>query len=71
MKLSPTEIFKGQKIFFIGGTVWSADTLVCMSPKDEGKVSRLATRVIAKYSTDEAFFAGGTGDADKSVRTPF
>ena len=28
MKLSPTEIFRGKKIFFIGGTGWSGDTLV-------------------------------------------
>ncbi len=31
MKLSPTEALKGKKIFFIGGTDWSADTLVRMS----------------------------------------
>jgi hypothetical protein len=48
MKLSPTEIFKGKKIFFIGGTGfvgkvtlsmmlqnWSGDTLVPLSPQGE------------------------------------
>jgi len=37
MKLSPTETFKGKKIFFIGGTGWSADTSVRMSPKGENQ----------------------------------
>ena len=49
----------------------SADTPVRMSPKDEEKRQSSSSSVITHESTDEAFFAGGTGDADKSVRTPF
>jgi len=60
MKLSPTEIFKGKKIFFIGGTGRSADTLV---------------RTDAASAFGECaginILAGGTGDADRSVRAPF
>ena len=48
----------------------SADTPVRMSPKDEEKRQSSSSSVITHESTDEAFFAGGTGDADKSVRAP-
>ena len=42
----------------------SADTLVRMSPKDEKSACEWST------SIDRDDFAGGTGDADKSVRAP-
>ena len=49
---------------------WSADTPVRMSPKDERKPQPLSDSVITQDASDEPFFTGGTGDADKSVRAP-
>jgi len=48
----------------------SADTPVRMSAKHEKKRQSSGSSAITHDLTDEAFFAGGTGDADKSVRAP-
>ena len=50
---------------------WSADTPVRMSAEHEEKRHSSGRSAITQDSTDELFFAGGTGDADKSVRAPF
>jgi hypothetical protein len=77
MKLSPTEIFKGKKIFFIGGTGFvgkvtlsmplhgrNADTLVrteCEARKDGQRFIEMRA----------GYAAGRRGVADRSVRVPF
>jgi hypothetical protein len=62
MKLSPTQIFEGKKIFFIGGRARSADTLVRMIAKQSEEAR--------EENSINKLFAGGIGDADKSVRAP-
>ncbi|MGB7070691.1 MAG: hypothetical protein WBD22_14455 [Pyrinomonadaceae bacterium] len=77
MKLSPTEIFKGKKIFFIGGTgfvgevtpsmllqCWNADALVRNECEARTRTWSRYSFVEMKGLTPQASFA------DEGVRVP-
>jgi hypothetical protein len=70
MKLSPIEIFKGKKIFFIGGTgfvgkvtlsmllhYWNADASV----RNECRFGTKSLLILDRDSNSQESHAGGTG----------
>lgn len=67
------ETKKDGKLYYLRYPIgrWSADTPVRMSPTGEKETQQSNDSASKHGSSDEASFAGGTGDADRSVRAPF